>query len=555
MDEYKNNPENENDIPIVDDNAGESNITEETQSFENAAPVNDSGQDASYNGADEQPEILENAFDKNNENEAQTPEYAPRTQNNQGGVRTTYVSNLSGMPRNDYNGYNGYTNPSRRNFNPYTGAPVNNPAPAPSPETDKGAKASSKPKKEKTKFSGAMIVVISASVSILLCLAIMWGGIASINVDKNGNVKFFGMTVSEAASEGSSSSDKGNDELNYTESDKNAMDYERVEPDGSITTAVENAAYSVVEISTEVVSTSFFYGEYIQSGAGSGVIIDAEDGYIITCAHVISGASTVTVTLRDGKTYGAEIVGSDSQTDIAVIKIEAEDLVEAVVADSDKLVVGQTAIAIGNPLGTLGGTVSSGIVSALDREITIDGQEYSLLQIDTSINPGNSGGGLFDITGSLIGIVNAKSGGSDSSTTIEGLGFAIPVNDALQVADDLINQGYVGGRAYLGIQVYEYDGSQNIDYSLYDYIYAGGLGVYFKEYQSGQKGDLLFGDKIIAIDGNEVSTRNEILSILADYSVGDEVTLTVSRLNSDMGRRQMIEVKVTLIEGVPTTEE
>ena len=328
--------------------------------------------------------------------------------------------------------------------------------------------------------------------------------------------------------------------------------------DGTIAGAAELAKNSVVEISTESVTTSAFFGQYVTSGAGSGVIIDAENGYIITCAHVVSGATSVTVRLTDGSSHEAKVVGSDTQTDIAVISIDTKDLklTSAVIGDSDNIVVGETAIAIGNPLGTLGGTVSSGIVSALDREIKIGGQKFTLMQIDTSINPGNSGGGLFDIEGNLIGIVNAKSSTDGTSTTIEGLGFAIPINKAIEVATQLTEQGYVSGRVKLGIQYYEVTSATNA-YSLYQKGYGDLMnyitdyGVYFIDYTAGQSGDLMFGDRVVAIDGTSVSSVTDISSLLEDYSVGDTVKVTVSRLNSDMRRSQMVDISVTLIEYVP----
>ncbi len=326
--------------------------------------------------------------------------------------------------------------------------------------------------------------------------------------------------------------------------------------DGTVVTAAEIAADSVVEITTEKVT--FFYGEYISSGAGSGVIINSE-GYIITCAHVVDGADSITVKLTNGDSHEAELIGSDTQTDIAVIKIDATGLIAASIGDSDKVVVGETAIAIGNPLGSLGGTVTSGIVSALNREIEIDGQKYSLLQTDASINPGNSGGGLFDIDGNLIGIVNAKSSDPSSGTTIEGLGFAIPINSAIEIAKQLVDNGYVGGRVNLGIYVCEVDENTSLT-SLYQSGYANLVnyineyGVYFLEYQAGQSGDLLFGDRIIAIDDVSVSSRNDILSLLEEYEIGDTVTVSVSRLNSDMRRSQVVDVSLTLVEQVPDTQ-
>ena len=327
--------------------------------------------------------------------------------------------------------------------------------------------------------------------------------------------------------------------------------------DGTIVTAAQIAADSVVEITTEKVV--FYFGEYISSGAGSGVIVDS-DGYIITCAHVVDGADSITVKLTNGDMHEAKLIGSDTQTDIAVIKIEASGLVAASIGDSDKVVVGETAIAIGNPLGSLGGTVTSGIVSALNREIEIDGHKYNLLQTDASINPGNSGGGLFDIDGNLIGIVNAKSSDPSSETTIEGLGFAIPINKAVEIAEQLVDKGYVGGRVNLGVYVIEVDETtslnslyQNEEAALVNYITE--YGVYFLRYRDGQNGGLLYGDRIIAIDDISVTTRNDILSLLEEYEIGDTVTISVSRLNSDMRRSQIVDVPLTLVEQIPETAE
>jgi len=523
--EDNNNEEKEiNTAPEAKELNEETTVKEETAEFES------------------KDEGLAKAKDPDETVRANDPETTP-------GVRTTYVSGPAQMPPRQSTSYS-YTNDEHRTAlgntaYPHTRSPYTASSEGTNPATGYSYPKSeaSVPMKKKKKQKR----ITFGMVALMLVMSLVFSGIWTAAFYTVGNVI---NNISENGSIVSSKSEKEpNAPLNSSESkvvvDQNAE---------GIAAAVNVAADSVVEIKTETVSTSFFYGEYVQSGAGSGVITDAENGYIITCAHVIEGASTVTVTLRNGEGYNAEVIGSDTQTDIAVIKIDAENLVAAATYDSDKLVVGQTAIAIGNPLGTLGGSVSSGIVSALDRDITIDGQEYNLLQIDASINPGNSGGGLFDVAGNLIGIVNAKSGGSSGETTIEGLGFAIPINKALEVASDLVSQGYVGGRVYLGINVYEItDSTVQVDPALYDYIY--GSGVYFVGYQEGQNGDFLYGDKIIAIDGNEVSTRAEILSLLNDYSVGDEVVVTVSRVNSDKGRRKMVEVDVTLIENVPEKEE
>lgn len=257
-------------------------------------------------------------------------------------------------------------------------------------------------------------------------------------------------------------------------------------------------------------------GQLISTGAGSGVIVST-DGYIVTNNHVIEDAQTITVRLSDGIEYKATLVGTDSKTDLAVIKIDAEDLPPAVLGDSSSLVVGQSAVAIGNPLGELGGTVTQGIISALDREITIDGETMSLLQTDTAINPGNSGGGLFNLYGELIGIVNAKSSGSD----IEGLGFAIPVNTAKTVIEEIIVNGYVTGRISTGLTLVDIqDTGTAMSYRV------SKLGLYISGSTSS---DFQSGDIITAIDGKSVGSLSDYNSILGSYKVGDTIEITVSR--------------------------
>ena len=208
---------------------------------------------------------------------------------------------------------------------------------------------------------------------------------------------------------------------------------------------------SVVAITTEQMSGSqtWFGGYYVQSGAGSGVII-SEDGYILTCAHVVNGATSIQVQLDNGDTYDAAIVGQDTTSDVAVIKVEATGLTPAVIGDSNALAVGETVVAVGNPLGTLSNTVTNGIISALNREVTVEDNDMTLLQTSASISPGNSGGGLFNANGELIGIVNAKSSYSEA----EGIGFAIPIDSGMEIAQQLIENGSVV-RPALGVQIYE----------------------------------------------------------------------------------------------------
>ncbi len=289
---------------------------------------------------------------------------------------------------------------------------------------------------------------------------------------------------------------------------------------------------SVVEITTEQTVNGSYFSQYVQSGAGSGVLITT-DGYIITNNHVIEGATRITVRLTSGDEYEAKLIGTDSQEDIAVIKIEETDLPCATLGDSTKLAVGDEVLAVGNPLGSLGGSVTNGIISALDREIIVSGQSMTLLQTNAAINPGNSGGGLFNMRGELIAIVNAKAAGSD----IEGLGFAIPINTAYTIATELMTNGYVSGRPAIGISYIEID-----DYMDLMRYRVNSYGIYV--YDGGETG-LQNGDRIVRFGDYEVSSSATLKSALQSYKVGDKVTITVIRSG------KYAEIDVTLIEDKP----
>ena len=295
---------------------------------------------------------------------------------------------------------------------------------------------------------------------------------------------------------------------------------------------------SVVEVTTETISTNPFFPQYVQDGAGSGVII-SEDGYIITNAHVISGASQIKVRTSDKTEYEAELIGSDSKSDIAVLKIEATGLTPAVVGNSDNLVVGEFTLAVGNPMGTLGGTVTNGIISALNRDITVQGQTMNLLQTNAAVSPGNSGGGLFNEKGELIGIVNAKS----AEEGAEGLGFAIPVNTAMEVAQSLIDNGYVTGRPALGIQVLAVS-----DWQMMVQYGVSQPGVYIIDVTEGScadKAGLKAGDLFVSIDGNSVTGTVDVTSALDSHAVGDTLEIQVAR------EGKVVQVSVVLEEQSP----
>ena len=285
---------------------------------------------------------------------------------------------------------------------------------------------------------------------------------------------------------------------------------------------VDTTAPSVVEVFTETKQVSRMFREYVTEGAGSGVIL-TENGYLVTNNHVVEGASTIRVRLNNGQAYPAVLVGTDAKTDLAVLKIEAAGLPAAKLADSAKVRAGDFVIAIGNPLGELGGTVTEGIISAKDRQVTIDGQSMTLLQTSAAVNPGNSGGGLFNLNGELVGVVNSKTSGGD----IEGLAFAIPANTVKTIVQQLIQNGYVAGRPQLGVSVMQLGSN-----SYYQ-------GVYIAQSMAGN--GLQAGDCILKIDGSTVSSFADITAMLDRHQVGDTVTVTVLR----GGREMAVRVKLT----------
>ena len=289
---------------------------------------------------------------------------------------------------------------------------------------------------------------------------------------------------------------------------------------------------SVVAISTESVATDTWLRQYVTKGAGSGVIY-SEDGYIITNNHVIEDANTIKVTLYDGSSYDASLVAADEQTDLAVIKIDKTGLVPVSVGTMEGLNVGDLAVAIGNPLGTLSGTATEGIISALEREITLDGKAMTLIQTSASINPGNSGGGLFDQYGNLIGIVVAKSAGSD----VEGLGFAIPCENVGTVVKSLIENGYVAGRPAAGITIVDLTSAQKaMQYGV------SITGVYIQEVtgENAKKAGLKAGDLVYYIDDVKVTDSSVLLKEIQSHEIGDTVEFTIVRDND------MKKIKVKL---------
>ena len=294
----------------------------------------------------------------------------------------------------------------------------------------------------------------------------------------------------------------------------------------------EQACEQVVGITTEVTYQNFFGQTSTSAVSGSGFII-SDDGYILTNYHVIEyadkGGSEVTVMLHDGTRYEARIIGSEESNDIAVLKIDATGLTPVVLGDSETIVVGDEVHAVGNPLGELEFSMTNGHVSALDRIITTEngGDAINMFQIDAAVNPGNSGGPVYNAEGAVIGIVTAKY----SSTGIEGLGFAIPINDAVRIAQDLITKGYVTGKAYLGVSV---ETQYNAMYAQY---YNMPLGAYIAGVEKdscAERAGLQTGDIITRVGGETVESYSDLKQALKAYSAGDTAELEVYRADKSM---------------------
>ena len=425
-------------------------------------------------------------------------------------------------------GDTGYPNVGSSGMN--TANQYNDPQPEPetaytAPQTDNGAGGATppvhpvqpqdaQPPKKKKKFNGKRVA--RSAVALVLAAAMGFaGGFVGAKFGGSGKV-----VIQQVAPSSTADSASGSDSsITAASSSGSSLTTEQV---------ADLVSPSVVVITTEqvVYSQWSWYGQnQVESGAGSGVIISS-DGYILTCAHVVDGASTITVTIGD-KDYTATLVGEDTTSDIAVIKIDADGLTPATVGNSDSLKVGQSVMAVGNPLGELGGTVTSGIVSALNRSVSIQSSSsvntMSLIQMDASVSPGNSGGGLFNMNGELIGIVNAKSSSSDA----EGLGFAIPINDAIKVAQDLLENGYVTGRPYMGITYLAVNDAQTAAQ-----LGVNAYGIYVVDVVSGgpaDKAGLKAGDRIISIDNTEVAQKTDLGTLMQEHSAGDTLSITVAR--------------------------
>lgn len=387
-------------------------------------------------------------------------------------------------------------------------------APAPQAESNHSAPQAIKSQKEKASFKNTFGLKPLIAVALICSLlgGLIGGGIVAL-LRPADSVSYSGGTTTINVPKGTS-------------------------PISAIAKANMPAVVSIVNNSSTTYSGIFFGQSYTQDSqaSGSGVII-SEEGYIVTNYHVIENAYKLTVTLYDGRVFDAKLIGGDEATDLAVLKIDADNLTVATLGDSDALEVGDLLVAIGNPLDAeaFAWTVTDGIVSGLGRTVESDGQSFTLIQTNAAINAGNSGGALLNGKGELVGINSMKISGS----SVEGMGFAIPINDAKPIIEQLISQGYVS-RPYLGIAGY------NIDKSLLSHITlkrdSGILVTQLTQNGPAEKYGVKVGDIIYQADDKSITSFDDLSAVLDEHNVGDTVTLKINRDGNE------IAIAVTLGE-------
>lgn len=437
----------------------------------------------------------------NNKDASHNPNrYNEPTQYSSQNTSSGYSNNYQNPNTNAYDNYqsNGYTAQNQQSQNVYNSQPYGT---APNHSANAKPPKAKKPKKQRKPISRGGIAIALAVTMVFSCGLGFGGGYFAnkVNTSTSGS-----LNITKTSNSGTTTTASSTSKANSTSE------------------IVKKTADSVVEISTESVVTGSFAQQYVQQGAGSGVII-SQDGYILTNNHVINGANSVKVRLRDGTEYDATIIGSDSDNDIALLKVSATGLSPATFGDSNSLAVGDYVVAIGNPLGELGGTVTDGIISALARKVTIEDTQMTLLQTNAQVNPGNSGGGLFNANGELVGIVNAK----QSATEVEGIAFAIPINNVLDILSDLKEYGYVTGKVDLGIDFTDITSDETAFY-----YGVNQTGCYVLSVDSGsnaEKAGVTRGDLVTKVNDTDVSTSEDITTALEKAEVGDTVTFTVSR--------------------------
>lgn len=372
----------------------------------------------------------------------------------------------------------------------------------------------SKPKKERNKHMGLRVAALALACALLGSI----GGGTLVGVLLRSSEQNTQVEQPKDEKEESQSLPETNEEFQASMTSNSSENY--------MTPAqiYSNYVDAVVGITNESITNT--YGQISSTASsGSGFIV-TEDGYIVSNYHVVEDADTLTVTLHNGESYEAELVGSDSINDVALLKIDASGLTVAPLGDSDTLSVGDAVAAIGNPLGELDFSMTVGYISALSRVINTDGKPINMMQTDTAINPGNSGGPLFDMHGNVVGITTAKySGSTTSGASIEGLGFAIPINDVKAIISDLQQYGYVTGQPYIGITIGDIDSAYVTYYNYPTSAYVDSV----EAGSCGEKAGLKQGDLITALGEEKIECYTDLVVALKQYAAGDTTTITVYR--------------------------
>ncbi len=392
-----------------------------------------------------------------------------------------------------------------------------------------------KKRQRKTRIHNSMAAKI---VALALCCSLLGGaagagGVALLNADKNEKSEPAGelekvATVLEGQRERES--------INVAK-----VDTSELKTPAEVYASNVN---STVGITTSINTTNFWGYQTQAAAAGSGFII-SDDGYIITNHHVIEDASSIEVAMYDGTTYDAELVGYDESNDVAVLKIDANGLTPVVLGDSDEMLVGDSVVAIGNPLGELTFSLTAGTVSAMDRKITMsNGLSMDLIQTDCAINSGNSGGALFNLYGEVIGITNAKySGDGGSTASIDNIGFAIPINTVRDIVKSIIEKGYIS-KPYIGVSVGDV-GEEAQTYGLPQ----GAAVRSVVENGPAAKAGVQENDIITAVNDTEITCGDDLVKAIGGAEVGDELELTIYRQN------QTIKLKLTVEEKIQQAKE
>lgn len=378
------------------------------------------------------------------------------------------------------------------------------------------------PQKKEKKFGPGKVVALA------LCCSLV-GGILG--------------AVGGALAVGGMGAESGHSMIYEGQRENTVIDITKVDTGKLMTPAEVYAANvnSTVGITTTLVTTNFWGYQTADAASGSGFII-TEDGYILTNFHVIKGASAVSVALYDGTSLDARVAGYDESNDLAILKVEAQDLTPVILGDSDNMNVGDTVVAIGNPLGELTFSLTEGVVSALEREVTTStGVTMNLMQTDCAINSGNSGGALFNLYGEVIGITNAKysSNGSSNTASIDNIGFAIPYNGIRAIVESVLEKGYVS-KPYIGVSV--------TDVSEETQSYGLPQGAAVKEIVAdspAQKAGLQVNDIITKVNDTEITGSQDLVKFVRDCKPGEVLKLTVYRQGGEIQLELTVEEKIT----------